>query len=79
MEEEFILNENSSRHIVQVLRMKPGENLRLTDGKGLSAIAVIREAHKKHSRVNIIEKKNTRSFKSDDTNRRFFAEKCKSF
>jgi 16S rRNA (uracil1498-N3)-methyltransferase len=57
MEEEFILNENSSRHIVQVLRMKPGENLRLTDGKGLSAIAVIREAHKKHCRVNIIEKK----------------------
>jgi 16S rRNA (uracil1498-N3)-methyltransferase len=57
MEEEFTLNENSSRHIVQVLRMKPGENLRLTDGKGLSATAVIREAHKKHCRVNIIEKK----------------------
>jgi 16S rRNA (uracil1498-N3)-methyltransferase len=57
MEEEFILNENSSRHIVQVLRMKPGENLRLTDGKGLSATAVIREAHKKHCRVNITEKK----------------------
>ncbi len=56
MEDEFILNENSSRHIVQVLRMKPGENLRLTDGKGLSAMAVIREAHKKHCRVNIIEK-----------------------
>ena len=57
MDEEFILNENSSRHVVQVLRMKPGENLRLTDGKGLSAIAVIREAHKKHCRVIIIEKK----------------------
>ncbi len=57
MKEDFILNENSSRHIVQVLRMKPGENLRLTDGKGLSATAVIREAHKKHCRVNIIEKK----------------------
>jgi len=37
--------------------MKPGENLRLTDGKGLSAIAVIREAHKKNCRVNLIEKK----------------------
>jgi 16S rRNA (uracil1498-N3)-methyltransferase len=57
MAEEFILNENSSRHIVQVLRMKPGENLRLTNGKGLSAVAVIREANKKHCRVNIIEKK----------------------
>ncbi|HEV3221519.1 MAG TPA: RsmE family RNA methyltransferase [Puia sp.] len=57
MAEEFVLNENSSRHIVQVLRMKPGENLRLTDGKGLSATAVIREAHKRHSRVNIIDRK----------------------
>ena len=34
MQEEFALNENSSRHIVQVLRMQPGEDLRLTDGKG---------------------------------------------
>src|ERR1700693_2098653 len=57
MKEEFVLNENSSRHVIQVLRMKPGENLRLTDGKGLSAIAVIREAHKKNCRVNMIEKK----------------------
>ena len=57
MTEEFVLNENSSRHIVQVLRMKPGESLRLTDGKGLSATALIREAHKKHCRVNITEKK----------------------
>jgi 16S rRNA (uracil1498-N3)-methyltransferase len=57
MTEEFVLNENSSRHIVQVLRMKPGECLRLTDGKGLSATALIREAHKKHCRVNITEKK----------------------
>ncbi len=57
MKDEFVLNENSSRHIVQVLRMQPGENLRLTDGKGLSAVAVIREANKKRCNVNIIEKK----------------------
>jgi 16S rRNA (uracil1498-N3)-methyltransferase len=55
--DEFVLNENSSRHIVQVLRMKPGENLRLTDGKGLSALATIREANKKRCIVNITEKK----------------------
>ncbi len=36
MADEFALNENSSRHIVQVLRMQAGEELRLTDGKGLS-------------------------------------------
>jgi len=54
--DEFVLDENSSRHIVQVLRMKPGENLRLTDGKGLAANAVIREAAKKRCIVNITEK-----------------------
>jgi 16S rRNA (uracil1498-N3)-methyltransferase len=57
MADEFVLNENSSRHIVQVLRMQPGENLRLTNGKGLSAVVVISEANKKHCKVNIIEKK----------------------
>jgi 16S rRNA (uracil1498-N3)-methyltransferase len=55
--DEFVLNEHSSRHIVQVLRMVPGENLRLTDGKGLSALATIREANKKRCIVNITEKK----------------------
>jgi 16S rRNA (uracil1498-N3)-methyltransferase len=57
MAEEFVLNENSSRHIVQVLRMQPGESLRLTDGKGISATATIREANKKRCLVKIIEKK----------------------
>jgi 16S rRNA (uracil1498-N3)-methyltransferase len=55
--DEFVLDENSSRHIVQVLRMQPGENLRLTDGKGLSALATIREAGKKRCIVHITEKK----------------------
>jgi len=53
---EFVLDENSSRHIVQVLRMKPGGTLRLTDGKGLSARATIRDANKKRCVVNITEK-----------------------
>jgi 16S rRNA (uracil1498-N3)-methyltransferase len=56
MAEEFALNENSSRHIVQVLRMQAGEFLRLTDGKGLSALAIIREANKKRCLVKITEK-----------------------
>jgi 16S rRNA (uracil1498-N3)-methyltransferase len=55
--DEFVLNENSSRHIVQVLHMQPGEKLRLTDGKGVSALATIREANKKRCIVNITEKK----------------------
>jgi len=54
--DEFVLDENSSRHIVQVLRMQPGEQLQLTDGKGLSALATIREANKKRCVVDITEK-----------------------
>jgi len=54
--DEFILDENSSRHIVQVLRMQQGESLRLTDGKGLSALATIRDPNKKRCIVNITEK-----------------------
>ncbi|HEY4965243.1 MAG TPA: RsmE family RNA methyltransferase [Puia sp.] len=54
--DEFVLDENSSRHIVQVLRMKPGETLRLTDGKGLSALATIQDSNKKRCVVNITEK-----------------------
>jgi 16S rRNA (uracil1498-N3)-methyltransferase len=56
MADEFVLNENSSRHIVQVLRMQAGEELRLTDGKGLSVTASIRDANKKKCQVRILEK-----------------------
>jgi 16S rRNA (uracil1498-N3)-methyltransferase len=56
MSDEFMLNENSSRHIVQVLRMQSGEELRLTDGKGLSVTAKIHEANKKKCAVQIIDR-----------------------
>ncbi len=56
MADEFVLNENSSRHIVQVLRMQAGEELRLTDGKGLSVTASILDANKKKCKVRILEK-----------------------
>jgi 16S rRNA (uracil1498-N3)-methyltransferase len=56
MADEFVLNENSSRHIVQVLRMLPDDQLHLTDGRGLSALVSIREANKKKCLVKIIEK-----------------------
>jgi 16S rRNA (uracil1498-N3)-methyltransferase len=45
--ESFVLTEETSKHIVQVLRMKPGEALQLTDGKGNIIKAVIKEDHKK--------------------------------
>lgn len=50
---ELVLDEENSRHIVQVLRMTPGEALRLTDGKGNLLTAVIIEDHKKKCRVRV--------------------------
>lgn len=47
------LDEDTSRHIAQVLRMKEGEKVKLTDGKGNTAAAIITSSHKKHTAVNI--------------------------
>lgn len=41
------LDEDTSRHVVQVLRMKAGEQLQLTDGAGTLVTATIVEVHKK--------------------------------
>ncbi len=56
--DHFHLNEETSRHIVQVLRMKVGEEIQLTDGKGNLLNATIIDAHKK----NCVVKKSTLSF-----------------
>lgn len=42
------LNEETSKHVVQVLRMKAGEQLHLTDGKGNLVLAEISEAQKRN-------------------------------
>ena len=47
------LNEETSKHVVQVLRMQAGEPLHLTDGKGHLITAAITEAHKKQCIVKI--------------------------
>lgn len=47
------LDEDTARHVVQVLRMQPGEQIRLTDGKGAEAIATISRAEKKKCEVRI--------------------------
>ncbi len=51
--DELLLDEDNSRHIVQVLRMKPGEPLQLTDGKGALLTATILDDHKKKCRVRV--------------------------
>lgn len=48
-----VLDEETSRHLVQVLRKKNGDQLQLTNGKGMLYDAVINEAHKKHTLVRI--------------------------
>jgi 16S rRNA (uracil1498-N3)-methyltransferase len=52
-QQEIFLNEDNSRHVIQVLRMRPGEGLRLTDGKGALLDGVILDDHKKKCRVSI--------------------------
>ncbi len=47
----FVLSEETSKHCVQVLRMKIGEQLNLTDGKGNLFTASIVSADKKHCAV----------------------------
>jgi 16S rRNA (uracil1498-N3)-methyltransferase len=50
----IILDEENSKHIVQVLRMKAGEKILLTDGIGNLVNGEIADAHKKHCTINII-------------------------
>jgi 16S rRNA (uracil1498-N3)-methyltransferase len=47
LSEEIRLDEATAKHIFQVLRMKAGEQLMLTDGKGRSALLSILKAEKK--------------------------------
>lgn len=49
------LNEETSKHVVQVLRMKTGEPLLLTDGKGHLLTCEISDDHKKKCVVKIRE------------------------
>jgi 16S rRNA (uracil1498-N3)-methyltransferase len=55
--ENFLtLNEDTSRHVVQVLRKKPLEKLQLTDGAGNLLTAEILDDHKKKCTVKIIQR-----------------------
>ncbi len=48
--------EDTSKHIVQVLRMQVDEQIKLTNGNGLIAVAKIIAPHKKHCVVSIEHK-----------------------
>lgn len=55
LQKEIALDEDTSRHVVQVLRMKEREELNLTDGKGNLITSQIINGHKKHCTVQIIK------------------------
>lgn len=50
----FSLTEETSKHVVQVLRMKQGEHLQLTNGKGEIITAEIIREHKKATEIKVI-------------------------
>lgn len=51
---EIELDEDTSKHVVNVLRMKKGEQLHLTDGKGFLLLTSIADDHKKRCRVKVL-------------------------
>ncbi len=52
-QKQIVLNEETSKHMVQVLRMKVGEQINLTDGKGNLLTCEITDDHKKHCVVEV--------------------------
>lgn len=54
----FVLDEDTSRHAVQVLRMQAGEQLQLTDGKGNLFAVEITDNNKKKCHVKILRSTN---------------------
>jgi 16S rRNA (uracil1498-N3)-methyltransferase len=54
--DELILDEDTSKHVIVVLRMKKGEQLNLTDGKGNLLKCEVTEEHKKHCGIKIKSK-----------------------
>ena len=51
----FVLNEETSKHVVQVLRMQNGEQLQLTDGAGNLFTAEITDNNRKNCAVKILK------------------------
>jgi len=61
---QVVLDEDTSKHIAQVLRMKAGEKLQLTNGKGNLFTAEITDDNRKKCVVTIINKSEITNHKS---------------
>ncbi|MCM1309457.1 MAG: 16S rRNA (uracil(1498)-N(3))-methyltransferase [Bacteroides sp.] len=57
IESNPVLPEGDSLHCVKVLRMQPGEQLEVIDGKGHAFTCRLLDANRKHAMVQIIEKR----------------------
>ncbi|MGI8581633.1 MAG: RsmE family RNA methyltransferase [Chitinophagaceae bacterium] len=55
----FTLSEDTSKHIIKVLRMKNGEQLQLTNGKGKIITAQIIQGNKRATSVKVISTSNS--------------------
>lgn len=64
---EVVLDEATSKHIVQVLRMQNGEKLQLTNGKGDLFTATISDNNRKRCVANVVEKFKFQNSKADVT------------
>lgn len=53
-QKQIVLDEDTSKHIIRVLRMKTGEQLNLTDGKGSLLTCGIIGEHKRHCEVEVL-------------------------
>lgn len=56
IEEKLHLSEEESAHCCRVLRMKEGEEIRVTDGRGNIFCCRIEKAHPKKAEISILEK-----------------------
>ena len=52
---EAVLPEDESAHCARVLRIKEGDSIAITDGKGFLYNAILESVHPKHCRVIITE------------------------
>lgn len=55
--QEIMLNEETSKHLSQVLRMQEAEQIELTNGQGLCIRAELTVSHKRNSVVRVLESK----------------------
>jgi 16S rRNA (uracil1498-N3)-methyltransferase len=53
-QKEIELDEDTSKHVVNVLRKKKGDQLHVTDGKGFLLLTAISDDHKKRCRVTVL-------------------------